>query len=87
MEMYSTDYSGRYPSSLNLLTPNYLKTIPECPAAESVTYQLQTGPKAPFNEMQFEDYYHLQCSGEHHASVSVPTDYPMYTSDIGLIER
>ena len=32
IEMYQTDWDGEVPSSLTLLTPNYLKTIPQCPA-------------------------------------------------------
>jgi Tfp pilus assembly protein PilE len=38
-EMYSTDYAGEYPKELDLIVPNYLKTIPECPAAGRVTYR------------------------------------------------
>src|ERR1700712_1744623 len=38
-EMYSTDNSGHYPkTNMGLLTPNYLKVIPTCPAAGSDTY-------------------------------------------------
>ena len=40
-EMYSTDWEGRYPNSLALLTPNYLQTIPECPPARRVTYEYE----------------------------------------------
>lgn len=39
LEMYSTDYSGQYPESLErLLAGNYLKTLPTCPAAGHMTY-------------------------------------------------
>lgn len=37
-EMYATDSNEVYPKSLGELTPNYLKTIPDCPYAESDTY-------------------------------------------------
>lgn len=51
MEMYSTDFAGRYPrpdhpsryvgtASLRELTPNYLKTIPSCPAGDA--YRIET---------------------------------------------
>ena len=30
LEMYSTDYEGKYPSGLSSLVPNYLKAIPDC---------------------------------------------------------
>ena len=87
LEMYSTDFAGDYPSGLSSLTPKYLKAIPECPAAGSVTYKLTLGPNAPSNEHHFEDYYHVQCTGEHHGSVSVPSNYPQYDAVHGLIER
>lgn len=38
LEMYSTDWSGSFPPTLSNLTPNYLKTIPSCPAAGADTY-------------------------------------------------
>jgi hypothetical protein len=50
MEMYTTDWEGRYPSTLGQLTPNYLKTIPECQAVERMTYKFQTGPNAAFKK-------------------------------------
>jgi competence protein ComGC len=38
LEMYSTDWGARYPPSVALLTPNYLKTMPICPDASEDTY-------------------------------------------------
>ena len=90
--MYSTDWSGKYPSSLDTLTPNYLKTIPECPAAGSATYVMVTGKGVGYNlgrdgREPFEDYYFIECGGEYHASVSLPKGYPQYDGIQGLIER
>lgn len=84
--MYSTDFEGKYPANLDLLTPNYLKTLPECPAAAEVTYTYQSGLNAAYNK-GFEDYYFIQCEGENHSSVSVPANYPQYDGIQGLIER
>ena len=36
--MYAADNKGQFPRSLWLLTPNYLKSIPTCPAAGRDTY-------------------------------------------------
>ncbi|MGE0492296.1 MAG: DUF3352 domain-containing protein [Vulcanimicrobiota bacterium] len=76
-EMYSTDWSGRYPTELALLTPNYLKTIPSCPAAQkdtyTGTYQMGTSP----------DSYRFACEGNHHSEVA--SEDPYYTSDQGLM--
>ncbi len=77
-EMYSTDWSGLYSPDLTHLTPNYLKTIPECPAAGSVTYRLSTGPKAPLNTQGYDQYYLFECAGENHTAVGVPADFPRY---------
>jgi prepilin-type N-terminal cleavage/methylation domain-containing protein len=91
MEMYSTDWSGKYPSvgGMALLTPNYLKTIPECPAAGSVTYTATFGSSAAptYNTAGFQDYYFIQCAGPNHTAVSVPVDYPQYDGIQGLIDR
>ena len=88
VEMYSTDWSGKYPTAgMGLLTPNYLKTIPECPAAGSVTYAASFGIGSPYNAAGFQDYYFIQCGGPNHASVSVPANYPQYDGIQGLIDR
>ena len=86
-EMYSTDNSGKYPPTMDLLTPNYLKTIPECPAAGRVTYTMRTGENAAYNTAGFQDYYFIQCEGKNHTAVSVPENYPQYDGIQGLLDR
>lgn len=86
LEMYSTDYAGKYPSSLEAVIPNYLKTIPECPSAGTVTYRASFGLNAPMNK-GYEDYYYVECYGENHTSVSVTGNYPAYNGIHGLVER
>src|SRR5687768_4989061 len=49
LEMYAADWNGKYPTSMSQLTPNYLKTIPECYAVDKMTYRVHYGPKAPRN--------------------------------------
>lgn len=87
MEMYSTDYSGKYPTSMALLTPKYLKTIPECPAAGRISYEATFGQGVAYNSNNFQEYYFIECKGDHHANVSVPENYPQYDGIQGLIER
>ncbi len=87
MEMYSTDWSGRYPSSMDPLTPNYLRTIPTCPAAGRDTYSasLQTGPDAPANEEhRYQDFYQFECQGHFHSETEA--NYPKYDGLVGLNE-
>ena len=92
MEMYSTDWSGKYPTGedMALLTPNYLRSIPECPSAGSVTYKATVGKGVAYNTgtaQGFEDYYFVECHGNNHAAVSVPANYPQHDSISGLFER
>lgn len=90
MEMYSTDWSGRYPQNPAVqLVPNYLKTLPECPAAGTDTYSstFELGPKATYNTRSFEDYYFVYCRGNHHSNVGIPVNYPQYNGMMGLVER
>jgi competence protein ComGC len=85
MEMYSMDWNGHYPRNLDMLVPNYLKTIPECPAAGRVTYRADFGPKAPGNTSGFADYYSIECTGHSHADINVPPDYPKYNGIEGIV--
>ncbi len=88
MEMYSTDWSGKYPTNGKVsLTPNYLKTIPECPAAGTDTYIMISGAGATYNTQSYQDYYFVSCNGPNHLPVSVPANYPQYNGIVGLIER
>ena len=89
MEMYSTDWSGHYPSSMDMLTPNYLKSIPECPAAGIASYKLITGKNVGYNTVKggFEDYYLFYCSKDNHSHAGVDGNYPQYDSIAGLLER
>lgn len=86
-EMYSTDWAGKYPRNLELLTPKYLKTLPECNVAGTFTYRYQTGTGAAYNTKGFEDYYFIYCHGQHHRSTGFPDNYPQYDGIQGLIDR
>lgn len=79
LEMYGTDNAGHYPTRLSQLTPNYLVTIPTCPAAGSDTYA------ASFESAQNPDAYTVFCAGKHHEAVGYPANHPCYTSTGGLI--
>ncbi|MEW6277132.1 MAG: hypothetical protein AB1758_00815 [Candidatus Eremiobacterota bacterium] len=82
LEMYSTDYRGRYPKTLFLLTPNYLTVIPDCPSAASDTYS------ASYRSAAEPDVYTFCCQGGNHAGAGIDRPgYPAYTSTEGLIER
>ena len=87
MEMYATDWSGKYPASLELLTPNYLKTIPECPAVGWVTYRAQFNQGCQWNTADFQDYYVVWCDGESHSYQDVPDGFPFYDGIRGMVRN
>lgn len=74
LEMYSTDYAGRYPEELSKLTPNYLRTLPTCPAAQSMNYTYEWHAQP--------DAFTLHCKGDHHG---MGEGTPAYTSTQGLL--
>lgn len=86
LDIYKTDNKGRYPTSLSLLTPEYLKIIPTCPAAASDTYSsTYTVANKPDNsdDRRFTFY----CKGENHTAVAVSENFPQYSSHEGLKAR
>lgn len=83
LEMYSTDSSGRFPTTLVSLTPNYLKSIPSCPSVGTITY---TG--SGYTSASIPDAYTVVCNGStNHTGAGYTANYPQYTSTQGLIER
>ena len=81
LEIYSTDFEGRYPLALGSLTPNYLRVLPTCPAAGTDTYSNGYRPaRGPAN-------YTLYCSGLNHQGAGVSAGYPQYAPKRGLVER
>ena len=88
LEMYSTDYNGQYPRNLDLLKPNYLKSIPQCPKAGYQTYRASFGRKAPGNkDGRYRNYHYYACTGHHHADAGIPPDFPRYDAVGGLCEE
>jgi prepilin-type N-terminal cleavage/methylation domain-containing protein len=80
LEMYNVDAQGRYPLAFGDLTPNYMKTIPLCPAAGSDTYSPSYLPS------QLPDSYQISCNGNNHQGFS-PPGYPQFDSIRGLVTR
>ena len=86
LEMYASDFHGHYPASLQVLTAgNYLKTIPNCPAAGAMTY-------TNYQVTQNPDRFSFACVGNNHAKsyvgYSLPSDnYPQYNSEVGLVDH
>jgi hypothetical protein len=79
LEMYSCDNGGAYPHSLAMVTPNYLKMLPTCPAAGTVTYCYMYTRKP--------DNYTMCCGGRWHNQAGLNPDFPRYSSTEGLRDR
>ncbi|MCD4786180.1 MAG: zinc-ribbon domain-containing protein [Candidatus Eremiobacteraeota bacterium] len=96
LEMYSTDNSGRYPDSLDKLSPDYLRVIPTCAAAGENTYdksysswneEPKKKKKAGSSFGSSTSKYTFYCSGHYHKAVGVGANYPQYNSTTGLVPR
>ncbi len=87
MEMFATDNSGRYPSSLSDLGAARLENIPICPAAGKDTYSegLALGPDAPTNDKGWRDFYYIACHGNHHAREGLSDNLPAMSASAGLL--
>jgi competence protein ComGC len=80
LEMFATDHDGEFPATMVMLTPRYLRVVPECPHASEDTYS----PSYQRGERTYTFY----CSGLHHKAAGITAaNYPQYNSTQGLIER
>jgi len=78
MEMYASDNEGRYPASLGMVTPDYLKTLPTCAAAGKITYGYVYTVKP--------DCYTAWCQGSYHTPMT-NANMPEYDAVQGLYEK
>lgn len=86
LESYTRD-SGRSPDGLASLVPEYLSVLPECPQSGRVSYGLETGPGAPYNANNDDNYYFVYCVGENHRGAHLPPNHPQLNSTVGLLDR
>ena len=86
LEMYADDHEEHYPKTLRELVPTYLKVLPTCPQAEKATYKLDSDSESPHNEHEYENFYHIYCSGSNHTPVNLPENHPAYDSIGGFLE-
>lgn len=81
LEMYSVDNHGFFPARQQQVAPQYLKSIPSCPAVGSDTYS--TGYVVSEDARQ----YLVFCHGDNHHGVGFSPNYPQYSSQRGVLER
>ncbi|MHB2017749.1 MAG: DUF3352 domain-containing protein, partial [Candidatus Xenobia bacterium] len=76
LEMYATDHQGHYPESLSALVPQYLTSLPVCPAAGRDTYT------ATYQVTHHPEGFSVACGGDNHHRGQ---NFPAYSSSLGLI--
>lgn len=76
MEMWAVDHQGAYPTKLSVLSPEYLRRLPDCPGTDKMLYALEqpANPRA----------YTIYCGGFHN-DAGLPSGFPSFTSATGLV--
>lgn len=79
VESYATDNSGRYPSAVSKITPEYTTKLPPCPSCK-VNYS--------YTYTSVPDSYTIWCGGaEAHTVIDVNQGFPQYDSQQGMTLR
>ncbi len=75
LEMFSTDHSGKYPVSLNELSPDYIRNVPRGLSKAGnfpFAYRQKNGGKG----------YAFYCKGTNYAQFGIPADYPRCSNSV-----
>jgi hypothetical protein len=90
LEMYATDNEGHYPQALSMLTPNYLRELPTCPAAGrdsySPSYRATSSALTDQSGLAPYDQYSFFCKGNNHKSAGMDPNVPGMDSWEGFFE-
>lgn len=78
LEMYYTDH-GKFPDSLSRLSPEYMRSVPKCAAANMDTYS----DSYVTNDDRTANFFF--CKGEYHKDMGVPANFPRNDSREGLL--
>lgn len=81
LELYATDNNLQYPDKLEKLTPEYLVSMPTCPATGKDTYS------SSYRVSAKKDEYSFCCKGSNHSDVGFGANIPRYSSTEGLIYK
>ena len=82
IQMYANDNDGYYPTNLKKLTPNYLASLPKCPASGDV-YNYKHG----INVFSMKRTYTINCQTNRHQgalNTKQTMELPSYTPERGL---
>lgn len=82
LDMYASDNGGCYPPKMEMLTPDYLQTIPACPSSRT-----NRGYIDSYRVSKDFNAYTFYCQGDNHSAVGVDKNFPHYNSKEGLIYK
>jgi len=78
LQTYANENSHLYPATLSTLTPNFLKTVPTCPAVSSDTYN------AGYSKIDDPPNFTVLCDGTNHSGIGYGAGEPWFTLTEGL---
>ncbi len=90
LELYSADNNRCYPPRMDMLTPDYLKTIPTCEGYKAkIEIIRRKRPTYCDTYTVSDDFsaYTFYCGSEDHSLCGVQDNYPQYCSKNGLIPK
>ncbi len=90
LKIYADDNKGSYPAKLQMLTPDYLRTIPTCSGYETKIELIRRKRPTYCDSYTVSDdfrAYTFYCGSMDHHLVGVPDNYPQYNSQNGLIPK
>ncbi len=85
LETYAAAHDGKFPDDLRAITQGThpcIGSIPICPVA-GTPFTYIGGYEKSVNP----DSYTIKCAGSYHTDYGMPSDRPLYSPSVGLVER
>lgn len=83
LEAYAQEH-GSYPMSQYELVPDYMKSLPNCPNVERMTYRTSLGRQTGSYPGSAPSYFLVECCGKNHDDARLSPNFPAYDSLEGL---
>ena len=81
LEIYASENSAHYPPNILVLTPNFLKAFPECPAVSAPTYI------GSYSSAREPDIFTIYCQSAAHTPYNISPNYPQWHSISGVADK
>lgn len=81
--MFCVEHEGRYPASLQELSPSFLRVVPNCPASrEPYVLKTMTPKESDWEEPRG---FIIVCPGHARKDIGLRENYPQYHSSVRTI--